>query len=223
MTVAFPPTATGVVPPPQPAARQPSRDISADFETFLTMLTTQMRNQDPLNPMESTDFAVQLATFSGVEQQVQTNQLLQAMAAGSALGEMAGMVGMEARVPGPVPFDGTPVTLAIGPVPGATSHELVAYGPMGTEVGRQPVDPTQGDPVWSGLGPDGQPLPPGLYRFEVVGLADGAPVGALQAETFARISEVQRGATDAVFVLADGRRVSAGDIGALREAAAPTV
>lgn len=50
-----------------------------DFETFLKMLTTQIRNQDPLNPMEGSDFAVQLATFSGVEQQVQTNDLLQKM------------------------------------------------------------------------------------------------------------------------------------------------
>ena len=50
--------------------------ISSDFETFLKMLTTQMQNQDPLNPIESSDYAVQLATFSGVEQQVRTNQLL---------------------------------------------------------------------------------------------------------------------------------------------------
>ena len=41
---------------------------SSDFETFLKMLTVQMQNQDPLNPVESTDYAVQLATFSGVEQ-----------------------------------------------------------------------------------------------------------------------------------------------------------
>lgn len=46
---------------------------SSDFETFLKMLTTQIKNQDPLNPMEGTEFAVQLATFSGVEQQVMTN------------------------------------------------------------------------------------------------------------------------------------------------------
>lgn len=201
---------------PQAAQGQPARAVSADFETFLTMLTTQMRNQNPLNPMESTDFAVQLATFSGVEQQVQTNHLLQAMAAGSALGEMAGMVGMEARVSGPVPFTGTPLALAASPVPGATTHEIVAYGPMGTEVGRQTVDLASGDPVWSGLGPDGQPLPPGLYRFELVGSADGTPVGTRAVETYGRIVEVQRGETDAVFVLADGRRVGPGDIGALR-------
>ena len=53
-----------------------SSKISSDFETFLLMLTTQLENQDPLNPIESQDFAVQLATFSGVEQQVLTNDLL---------------------------------------------------------------------------------------------------------------------------------------------------
>ena len=51
--------------------------IGNDFNTFLVMLTTQLQNQDPLNPIESSDYAVQLATFSGVEQQVRTNQLLQ--------------------------------------------------------------------------------------------------------------------------------------------------
>ena len=44
--------------------------LSSDFETFLRMLTTQLQNQDPLNPVDSADFAVQLATFSSVEQQV---------------------------------------------------------------------------------------------------------------------------------------------------------
>ncbi|MDQ7777603.1 MAG: flagellar hook capping FlgD N-terminal domain-containing protein [Paracoccus aminovorans] len=39
---------------------------NSEFETFLKMLTTQIKNQDPLNPMEGTEFAVQLATFSGL-------------------------------------------------------------------------------------------------------------------------------------------------------------
>ena len=60
-------------------ARQnpPARSaLASDFDTFLRMLTTQMQNQDPLNPIDSTDYATQLATFSGVEQQVRTNSLL---------------------------------------------------------------------------------------------------------------------------------------------------
>ena len=57
----------------------PSGQISSDFETFLKMLTVQMKNQDPLNPVESTDYATQLATFSGVEQAVLTNDLLKSV------------------------------------------------------------------------------------------------------------------------------------------------
>jgi flagellar basal-body rod modification protein FlgD len=56
-----------------------NRALPSDAVTFLNMLTVQMRNQDPLNPMAPTDFAVQLATFSSVEQQLQTNTLLQSM------------------------------------------------------------------------------------------------------------------------------------------------
>ena len=79
--------------------------ISSDFNTFLRMLTVQMQNQDPLNPIDSADYAVQLATFSGVEQQVRTNQLLADMQGKfSQLGmaEMAGWIGKEARSAAPV-------------------------------------------------------------------------------------------------------------------------
>ena len=62
--------------------------ITSDFTTFLKMLTTQMQNQDPLNPIDSTDYAAQLATFSGVEQQVRTNSLL------ADLGTQFGLMGM---------------------------------------------------------------------------------------------------------------------------------
>jgi flagellar basal-body rod modification protein FlgD len=47
--------------------------LTGDFNTFLTLLTTQMRNQDPLNPTDSTQFTQQLATYAGVEQQINTN------------------------------------------------------------------------------------------------------------------------------------------------------
>lgn len=75
--------------------------INSDFETFLIMLTTQMQNQDPLNPIDSSDFAVQLATFSSVEQQVKTNDLLTSLGQQfelMGLSQLAGWVGMEARV-----------------------------------------------------------------------------------------------------------------------------
>jgi len=53
------------------------------------MLTVQMQNQDPLNPVDSSDYAVQLATFSNVEQQVQTNDILR---------ELQSQMGLKSRV-----------------------------------------------------------------------------------------------------------------------------
>ncbi|MDJ0822736.1 MAG: flagellar hook capping FlgD N-terminal domain-containing protein, partial [Paracoccaceae bacterium] len=75
--------------------------LSSDFETFLKMLTAQMQNQDPLNPVDSTDYATQLATFSSVEQQVLTNDLLRDLGAsmgGNLMSELGNWVGMEALV-----------------------------------------------------------------------------------------------------------------------------
>ena len=68
-----------------PAAAQDNglAKLSSDYTLFLRLLTTQMQNQDPLNPMDSADYAMQLATFSGVEQQVRSNQLLESLAAQS--------------------------------------------------------------------------------------------------------------------------------------------
>ncbi len=48
--------------------------LSSNFDTFLKLLTTQMQNQDPLNPMDSAQFTQQLVQFSGVEQSIKTNQ-----------------------------------------------------------------------------------------------------------------------------------------------------
>ena len=47
-----------------------------NFETFLTLLTTQLRNQDQLSPLDSNEFTAQLTQMAGVEQQLLTNDLL---------------------------------------------------------------------------------------------------------------------------------------------------
>ena len=82
--------------------------VNSDYTTFLKMLTAQVQNQDPLDPMSSDDFSSQLATFSGVEQQVKTNDLLAAL--GVQMGAMgmsqyASWIGLEARAAAPANFD----------------------------------------------------------------------------------------------------------------------
>ena len=53
--------------------------LTSNFETFLTLLTTQLKNQDPTAPMDSNQFTQQLVQFSQVEQQIQTNTNLNSL------------------------------------------------------------------------------------------------------------------------------------------------
>jgi flagellar basal-body rod modification protein FlgD len=52
-------------------------DFTSNFNTFLTLLTTQLQNQDPLSPVDTSQFTQQLVGFSEVEQQINTNKNLQ--------------------------------------------------------------------------------------------------------------------------------------------------
>ncbi|MDW4549254.1 flagellar hook capping FlgD N-terminal domain-containing protein [Defluviimonas sp. D31] len=195
--------------------------INSDFQTFLVMLTTQMQNQDPLNPIDSTDYAAQLATFSGVEQQVKTNTLLESLSAQlglSGMAQMASWVGMEARSSAPVLFDGTPLTLYPAPEAGADEIKLVAYDAQGREVMRSPA-PVSGEPlVWAGTDSRGGPLPSGLYSFRLESYAAGEPMGVSDVESFARIAEVQNGPDGPVVVLDGGAQVAPSDIKSMRGA-----
>jgi flagellar basal-body rod modification protein FlgD len=56
-----------------------SKTLAGNFNTFLTLLTTQLQNQDPLNPMDSNQFTQQLVEFSQVEQQINTNDNLKTL------------------------------------------------------------------------------------------------------------------------------------------------
>jgi flagellar basal-body rod modification protein FlgD len=53
--------------------------FTQNFNTFLTLLTTQLQNQDPLSPMDTNAFTQQLVSFSEVEQQINTNNNLQSL------------------------------------------------------------------------------------------------------------------------------------------------
>ncbi len=65
----------------QTASAQATSQLTANFDTFLTLLTTQLRNQDPLAPLDTEKFTEQLVQFAGVEQSIQTNQHLEALLA----------------------------------------------------------------------------------------------------------------------------------------------
>jgi flagellar basal-body rod modification protein FlgD len=66
---------------------------TVDYESFLKLLVTQMKNQDPTKPMDSTDYVAQLATFSQVEQTVQTNARLEQLMQMTMLGQADAVIG----------------------------------------------------------------------------------------------------------------------------------
>lgn len=193
--------------------------IGSDFNTFLRMLTVQMQNQDPLNPIESTDYAVQLATFSGVEQQVRTNQLLDAMTAQFSLmgmSQLAGWVGQEARAAAPVWYDGDPVTLSPNPVGTADRAVLVVKDESGSVVAREDV-PVSTEPYsWLGADAAGDPLPNGKYTLSLESWRDGEVIQEDPVEYYGRVLEARGGSGGVRLVLEGGIEVAATSITALR-------
>ena len=70
-----------------------SSAATVDYDTFLRLLVAQIENQDPTNPMDSTEQVAQLATFSQVEQTIQTNAKLDQMLTLSAVSQVDGLIG----------------------------------------------------------------------------------------------------------------------------------
>ncbi len=64
-----------------------------DYNAFLTLLIAQMKHQDPMEPMKSSDYVAQLATFSQVEKSVQTNEKLSALMVSQNLSLAESLIG----------------------------------------------------------------------------------------------------------------------------------
>lgn len=64
--------------------------LASNFETFLSLLTSQLKNQDPLSPVDSNQFTAQLTQMAGVEQQLLTNELLKSLVSAQSGGGLAG-------------------------------------------------------------------------------------------------------------------------------------
>jgi flagellar basal-body rod modification protein FlgD len=100
---------------------------NVDYQSFLKLLVAEMKNQDPSNPMDSTQYVAQLASFSQVEQTIQVNNKLADLLQGSAVAQAGSLLGHT-------------LTSADGSVSGVvstvklTSDGLVAVLEGGTEV-----------------------------------------------------------------------------------------
>ncbi|MFD1192595.1 MULTISPECIES: flagellar hook assembly protein FlgD [Phenylobacterium] len=76
--------------------------LATNFDTFMTLLTTQLKNQDPLSPLDSNQFTQQLTQMTGVEQQIYSNDLLKQLITntGSGISTAVSLIGREVKATG---------------------------------------------------------------------------------------------------------------------------
>ncbi|MEO1313146.1 MAG: flagellar hook capping FlgD N-terminal domain-containing protein [Pseudomonadota bacterium] len=195
-------------------------DITADFETFLTLLTAQLRNQDPLQPVDSTEFIAQLASFSAVEQQTRTNDLLEEIRDGSTGGietQAASWLGQQVSAPGPVSFDGaTPVEVTLTPLEGSNQATLTITNDFGLTVRTLPLDPSLTTYSWGGQDATGTLSPAGRYTLTATYFSGETEIAETVASSFATVSEVRFNGGSTELILDTGATVAPEDVGALR-------
>lgn len=196
-------------------------ETTSDYETFLNMLTVQIQNQDPLSPMKSEDFAVQLATFSSVEQQVLTNDLIAEMSSSlTALGLSGSTdwIGREARIEGRVAVDGAAQSYETE-IPAGTTRSALVVSRDGQEITRIDLGRSEGAFTWSGTDASGQRLLEGSYGASVAHYSGDDLIGTTPVVSYARIAEVRQGASGVILLTETGQELSPDDISGVR---APT-
>lgn len=163
--------------------------LNDNFDQFLTLLTTQLQNQDPLSPMDSTQFTNQLVSFSGVEQQIKGNDYLNKLLTMQTLNMTAlgvSFIGRDVQVAGTdFSMDGTKSAALTYSLPEtATSGTVSITDKDGNVVYTQPAELTSGshDFTWDGKDTSGNAVPAGDYTLTVS--ASNATNAAINVTTY---------------------------------------
>jgi flagellar basal-body rod modification protein FlgD len=168
-------------------------ELAGNFNEFLSLLTTQLQNQDPTRPMDTSQFTSELVQFTGVAEQVNTNQTLgQLLTASLAqqLTQASGLVGKQ------VSFSGGSLPLQNGSA--TVDYQATAAGPVqitvsdasGNTVDTQTVTAASGSNTWTwnGKNANGQQLPDGAYTVGVTQSGVAVPFQAVGTVTGAQQS-----------------------------------
>ncbi|MCV2887679.1 flagellar hook assembly protein FlgD [Ruegeria aquimaris] len=205
-----------------PTQRSPQADAKSgvsDFDTFIRMLTTQARYQDPLEPLDSSEYASQLAQFSMVEQQTKTNDTLTALVQQLGATDMARLsswIGKEARAIAPAHFSGQPVTISPAPLAAADKAFIVVRDDDGEVVDRFQV-PISAEPVeWTGLDDNGAARPEGLYSFAIQSYQGDELLLEEASAVYHPVTEAQIEDGEVILILDGGQAILASTVTAVR-------
>ncbi|KQX40411.1 hypothetical protein ASD04_07240 [Devosia sp. Root436] len=150
--------------------------IADNFDTFLNILTTQLKNQNPLDPLDTNQFTQQLVQFSGVEQQLKTNEFLETLMLSSqntAKSDAVSYIGKEVTSSGKTGelTDDSAVFWAYSANANAANATVTIKDANGqvvyTETG--PLKAGPGTFRWDGMGSDGNLKPNGIYTVDIQG------------------------------------------------------
>ena len=197
------------------AITQSSSDQSSliqDYETFLTILTTQLQNQDPMEPMDSNQFTEQLVQFSSVEQQIRSNEQLENLASMMTSSNALGVLNFVGTT---VTIDGSKGFLSnFGSVnysfdsPGEGSAEITIRNEAGDIVYNQSeLALTQGMQTfrWDGRDGSGNRMKNGTYSIQINAKdADGTDMNVV-TDTTGRVDNVDLSTSEPMLIINDQR------------------
>ena len=181
--------------------------LGSNFNDFLSLLTTQLQNQDPTSPMDTNQFTSELVQFTGVQQQVATNSSLTQLISlqqTSQIEQSAGLVGK------PVTVAASEITLQNST--GGLTFQGSAGQPIGIAVvdaaGKPIVDATltaqagTNNWTWNGLDNNGNQVPDGAYRVAVeTSTSNGAQPAAVPYDVVGTATGVSSNGTTSQLAL----------------------
>ena len=180
-----------------------STGIADNFQTFLTLLTTQLQNQNPLDPLDTNQFTQQLVQFAGVEQQLKSNDQLKALVAlqkSAAATEALVYVGNTVAVDGATAtFDGS-ATWNLNAAKDTTTSTVSITNAAGNTVysGNFALKSGGSSFVWDGKGNDGTQYPPGSYKLTATGKDQNGQTVAISTEVQGMVDSVDLSASPAL-------------------------
>jgi flagellar basal-body rod modification protein FlgD len=149
--------------------------MAQNFDTFLQILTTQLKNQNPLDPLDTNQFTQQLVQFTGVEQQLKTNEFLESllsMTQNSGRTDAVGYIGKQVTVSGKTTqLAGSNALWGYNAEANVANATITIRNASGDTVYTQTGSLGMGSGTfgWDGIGSDGRPYPDGLYTLNIEG------------------------------------------------------
>jgi flagellar basal-body rod modification protein FlgD len=158
--------------------------LSGNFQDFLQMLMTQLKNQDPTSPLDTNQFTSELVQFSGVEQQINTNSALTQLISLTQSGQLvqaSSMVGKTVQLSSAqLPLQNGSASLDFTATTAGAARITVANS-AGTAVYSTVVDTAVGSNswTWNGRNANGTQLPDGPYTVSVTGTGSSDAAASL--------------------------------------------